>query len=346
MALGLCINAANSVPDADECAALGLGAGDWVRTAVQGSLTLLDGMLEQVPAHVSVMVSLNNECTEVRGDWSGWERACNIIAATYDDRVRIVGCGNELDLWHLQPPIGQPDPRLTPAFAAELVRRASPILRPAGIKVAMSSVASGSWPAYLADMARHCAGAADYCDLHLYAKALNGVPVGAGWQTAQDALNEARRISGLPVIASEAGIKIDDAGGRNAQAQWAAGLGSLSAELVCSWCWHDRMASPGELGGQAFGARGLYGQAKPLWFALQQLFKGTGGTPVPGDGFSVGDGMRALMARRGDKPAANELYFKDANGRDQWSECMAASGRLYRYVFSTNTTHSFTPEAA
>lgn len=287
--LGLCINAANSVPDAAECAALGIGPGDWVRTAVQGSLALVVNMLDSLPPDISVMISLNNECDEVKNDWSGWEDACHLLAKMgyhYPGRIKIVGCGNEIDLWHLQPPVGSPDPRLTPAFAADLVKRAATILRPAGIKVAMSSVASGSWPAYLAEMSRLCRGSADYADLHLYVKRLNGIPNNPDWQTAQSAIQQAAEITGLPVICSEAGIKIDDAGGTAAQATWAQGLNTLSADLVCFWCWHDKMASPGETGGQAFGSRGLDGKQKPVWYALQKLFQGGSAVPtlalVPG----------------------------------------------------------------
>ena len=67
---------------------------------------------------------------------------------------------------------------------------------------------------------------------------------------------------------------------------------------------------------------------------------------MPGDGFSVGDGMRALMARRGDVPASDEIYFKNAAGKDQFSEAVAASGRMYRYIFSQNKTVSYSAEAA
>src|SRR5581483_1913235 len=146
MATGLCINANGAVPDRAECAALGLSSGDWVRTAVQGSLSLVATMLDALPPDISVMVTLNNECAEVRGDWGGWENACRMlanIASIYPGRIKVLGAGNELDLWHLQPPVGVPDPRLTPAFAADLVKRAAPIMRVAGIKVALTSVASG-----------------------------------------------------------------------------------------------------------------------------------------------------------------------------------------------------------
>ncbi len=304
--LGLCISANGSVPDAVECAALGLGAGDWVRTAVAGPLSLLDGMLERIGPSVAVMVTLNNQCDEVRGDWSGWEDACAVIARRYNGRVALVGCGNELDLWHWQPPGGGPgDPSLTPVFAASLVRRAAPILRPVGIKVAMSSVASGRWPEYLRAMAVACDGAAEYSDLHLYAKILNGIPAGVDWQTAAAALHQARTLSGLPVISSEAGIKVDDAGGLDAQARWAFGLKDLPAEFVCYWCWHDQMASPGEIGGQAFGLRALSGGQKPVWFSLQRLLGG----PAPGDPYYVGPGLRALLDARGWQALSREDYF-------------------------------------
>jgi hypothetical protein len=279
--LGLCINAKDGTPDIVECSALGLGQGDWVRTPIQGSLSLLDGMLDRLSPFVSVMVALNSECDEVRGDWSGWESACAILASKYAGRVKIVGCGNELDLWHLQPPVGQPDPRLTPAFAADLVKRAVPILRPAGIKVAMSSVASGQWPDYLREMSRLCQGVADFADLHLYVKRLNGVPTNADWQTAEAALRDARDISGLPVISSEAGIKVDDAGGLERQAQWAAGLGTLPADLICYFAWSDGIGTAAEQGGQAFGTRGPNGAAKPVWFAMQRLLGGPLAEPGP-----------------------------------------------------------------
>ncbi len=352
--LGLCINAKDAVPDAAECAALGLGSGRWLRTHIDGPLSLLDGMLATLPPDVHVMVSLNNQCWEVGWDWLGWEEACRIVAERYADRVKIVGAGNELDLWHLQPPVGEPDSRLTPGFAAELVRSAASILHPAGIKVAMSSVASGGWFEYLDEMARYCRGYADLADLHLYMKQINGVPDDPNWQPAWEAIVSARSLTGVPVICSEAGIKIDDAGGPNFQAAWAAGLGTLPADLVCYFAWSDGIGTAAEQGGQAFGARGPDGRAKPVWYTLQHLFGGPTiqlSVPIPGgdpmaDRFVVGRGMRELMAQRGDQPAADELYFKGPDGKDEWSECMARSGRLYRYVFSLDKTFSFPPEVA
>ena len=67
--LGICINANGAVPDAPECAALGLTRGSWVRTPIQGPLSLLDGALERLPGEVSLMVALNSECQEVGHDF-------------------------------------------------------------------------------------------------------------------------------------------------------------------------------------------------------------------------------------------------------------------------------------
>lgn len=298
-ALGLCINARDAIPDRFEFAALGMGAGDWVRTNVDGSLSLVAMMLDLLPPEISVMVTMNNQCAEVRADWSGWDDACRMvvnIAGLHPGRIKIVGSGNELDSYYYRE-----EPRMSPAFAADLVRRAAPILRPAGIKVAMTGLASGSWPSYLADMAARCRGFADYADLHLYVKSIHRIPEDPGWQTAAAALAQAAEISGLPVIASEAGIKVQDAGGPTWQGRWAEGLGELQAELICYWCWHDKMASPGETGGSAFGARGLDGQAKPVWSVLQSLFRGPLAPPaVPPARYQMGfadwaDADRALL---------------------------------------------------
>lgn len=317
--LGLCVSAKDAIPDRAECAALGL---TWVRTNVDGSLSLVSDILAKLPTNVSLMISLNNQCAQVKGDWSGLEEACRSLVVINDayhpSRIKIVGIGNELDLWHLQPPTGEPDPKLTPAFAASLVKRAAPILRPAGIKVAMSSVASGSWPAYLEEMAALCRGAADHCDLHVYMKSINRIPEDPGWQTADAALRQAANLSGLPVIASEAGIKVRDCGGELWQGKWAAGLADLPAELIFYWCWHDRMASPGETGEAAFGARDLDGRAKPVWTALQTLFGGPLAKPPtppvvppvpPQDPYWVGEDIRAAMQKRGDFAIGPENYL-------------------------------------
>lgn len=77
--------------------------------------------------------------------------------------------------------------------------------------------------------------------------------------------------------------------------------------------------------------------------ALADFKTAAGETTVP-DKFLVGPGMLALMAERGDAPASDEIYFKNRDGRDQFSEAAGASGRLYRYIRSTGQTYSYAPE--
>jgi hypothetical protein len=277
---GLAINCNGAIPSPQDFADLGLDSGDWVRTPIQGSLTLLDQLWPNLPNGLNVMVDLNNECHEVGGDWLGWEDACRIIAERYSSRVRIVGCGNELDLW-----FDRGDRNLTPSFAASLVRRASPILRSAGIKVATNGVASGNWQEYLAEMVNECRDELDYANLHLYAKSAGGIP-SPDWQSVGDAWQRARDLTGKPVICSEAGIKVDDAGGLDRQAQWARGLfdwaESVSTDdcpMVAYFAWSDGIGTSDEQGGQAFGALDPHGNRKPVWQALQESYMGP--TPLP-----------------------------------------------------------------
>lgn len=280
-ALGLCVNAKAAVPDAAECAALGLGAGKWARTAIQGSLTLLDGMLARLPADINVMVTLNNEAAEVKSDWSGWERACQIIAAKYAGRVKVVGCANELDIFYHQG-----DRSVSPLFAANLARRAAPILRPAGIKIALSSMASAIWPEYLREMAHLAGSFADLADLHPYGQRAAGFPSGWGFGELGTVIHVAGDMSGLPVILSEYGIKVGDAGGEQGQAEYVRRSAELLKALpasrfpfACYFAWRDDIGAPHEQGEQAFGLRRLDGSPRPAWQAFVEADGGPANHP-------------------------------------------------------------------
>jgi hypothetical protein len=68
--------------------------------------------------------------------------------------------------------------------------------------------------------------------------------------------------------------------------------------------------------------------------------------PDPGQpDYSVGPGILAAMSASGDRPASAELYFKDADGKDQYSEAFGASGSRYVYVVSQNRTFRYPPAA-
>lgn len=342
--LGLVCNARSCWPSSADISALGLH-GKWVRSIVY-SFDEFDAALQRLPASVKVCALLRKECAEVGPNYENWDAAVLQFSRRFEGRVLACEADNEADL--------NGDP---PSQSVSLVRRAKPILNAAGMKAILTSVAGPDWQGYLAECRRLLGpNGADYGALHPYGSRAGNYPAptwGFGEISAQ--VRRAHEILGLPIAVTECGIKVRDAGGESQQATWIVraneSLAALDSDVMpfaTLFCLGDKMGSPGEHGLDGFGLMRLDGSRRPAWGAFSAVNGGanSGGQPVPGDNFVVGDGMRALMAKRGDVPAANELYFKDAAGRDQWSECMAVSGRLYRYVFSTNTTHSFTPEAA
>lgn len=265
-----------AMPDAAALAELGLTDG-WVSAFVY-SFDQLDEALARLDPRTRVHTALNNEWAEVGHDWKGWLDACTAFGERFAGRVQVVTAGVELDLWHTQPPVGEPDPQLTPTFAAALANQAGTVLRPKGIRVAPTSLASSGWTEYLRAMVPLCWHKTDLVDLHLYGKRIGGWPAHhAGWQEAREALEQARQISGKPVFSSEAGIKIDDAGGVASQAEWGARLLRLAGELdreqfgpLILFAWHDGVGTDREQGGQAFGMVSPHGRMKPLYYAIRE----------------------------------------------------------------------------
>lgn len=62
--------------------------------------------------------------------------------------------------------------------------------------------------------------------------------------------------------------------------------------------------------------------------------------------FAVGPGVARRLAQYQDEPATDEVYVTNRDGRTQWSETVGKSGRLYRYVASTNEVHVFDPASS
>lgn len=293
------------------------------------------------------IVTVNNECAEVRG-WTAWDEAISMIANL--PRPPFAVCvGNEFDLFWQNNPADVP-----PSFAADLVKRASSILRPRGIKTVATSVAGGSWPLYLHQMADLCRDEADWFDIHPYGQRPDnwGSP---GWMFGDlsRTMRTAYQIAKKPVICSEIGVKIGDAdpgGGEDQQGWWlraaAETLKSLGPEVCpgAAWfAWRDEVGAPYERGLQAFGLRREGGSRRPSWYQFQALPQ----TPEdPMSRFTVGDGVLAQMAALNDTPATDEIYHPigAAAGHHQYSETFGASGRRYVYIFSVNKTVVYDPE--
>lgn len=262
--LGLVVNAKNAMPGRDELGALGLTTG-WIRTICY-DFNSLDSALETLDPRTKVCVILNSETEGVGPSYAGWSKVIGDFAARFRGRVHAVECGNELDL--LNVPV---------ATAASLVNVASMTLRSAGMKVVLSSVAGPNWPVYLETLASRTLGSADYACLHPYGQRAAGFPAGWGFGELADAVATANSLSGLPVVLTEFGIKIGDAGGEQAQAEYvrksAILLQALSVArcpFACYFAWRDDIGGPQERGDQAFGLRREDGSARPAWqeFAL------------------------------------------------------------------------------
>jgi hypothetical protein len=292
------------------------------------------------------LVTINNECLDVGGGWQGWDVAIRKIA----DRPRppfAVCVGNEFDLFWQN---NRND--VTPDFAADLIRRAARILRPKGIKTVATSVASAVWPEYLQRMADLCWDDVDWFDIHPYGQRPSGWG-SPGWMFGDlvKAMSLARHIASKPVMCSEIGVKVGDAGGEDQVAWWMQAAAQTLLDLgpeICpaaAWfAWHDANGAPYERGSQAFGLLREDNSRRPAWFKFQQLpSHPIEEMPV----FTVGQGVKDLMATRGDSPATDEIYHPigASAGHHQYSETFGKSGARYVYIFSTNQVKIYLPEA-
>lgn len=299
--LGLCVNClGGGYPDAAELRALGLSGQGWLRTPVQGPLSLLEPMLNLCAAErLKVYVTLNNECDEVKSDWSGWEEALRRLVILARGRVHVVGCGNELDIFYERG-----DRQVGPQFAVSLVRLALPLLAPQGIKVASPSVAGANWQGYLSEMVRRFGHERpDYVDFHGYGQGFADVPQEPRFGLLADAVDRAVELAdGIPLVMSEGGVKIGEVGGEHGQAQYVQRWCELvkkptltGLRLGCYFAWSDLIDSPDERGDQAFGLRREDGSPRAAWGVFRQAL---GGRPVviSGDG-EIGQGFRTWQAR-------------------------------------------------
>lgn len=291
---------------------------------------------------VPYMVTVNNECEEVQG-WANWEGAIQQIA----DRPLppfAVCVGNEFDLFWQHNRSDVP-----PEFAADLVRRASRILRPRGIRTVATSVASALWPEYLRRMADLCRDEADWFDIHPYGQRPDGWG-SPGWMHGElrQTLELAYAQAGKPVICSEIGVKVGDAGGEDqvawwmraaAQTCWNLGLTNFPAQ---AWfAWRDEIGAPHERGPHAFGLRREDSSARPAHAMFRTLPQShLEVIPV----FTVGAGVLEKMALHNDTPATDEIYHPIGSPQSQYSETFGKSGRRYVYIFSTNTTVIYEPQ--
>lgn len=224
-----------------------------------------------------LLVTANNEMAEAAG-WSNWDGAIRAIAERGRGQVFAVCVGNEFDTWWKDNPADVP-----PSFAADLVRRAARILRPYGIKTVATSVAGPQWQEYLEEMAALCREEADWFDLHGYGQRPDGWGrPGWGFGDLRAALSRAHELAGKPVIMSEYGVKIEDAGSEQAVADFMGAAAETIAALgpdVCphaAWfAYHDGIGTASEQGPAAFGLVSADGRRRTAWQAFADLNRAT-----------------------------------------------------------------------
>jgi hypothetical protein len=159
---------------------------------------------------------------------------------------------------------------------------AAAILRPAGIKTIATSVAGPRWQEYLGQMADLCRDEADCFDFHPYGQRPDGFArPGWGFGDLRVSLIRAYELAGKPVICSELGVKIGDAGGEQQVADFltaadatVAGLGPDICPYAAWFAWHDNVGAPAERGDQAFGLMSEHGYRRPAWDAFAALAGG------------------------------------------------------------------------
>lgn len=229
-----------------------------------------------------LIITINNQCEEVGGDWSGWNdaifRFCiTIQEQSAQDQILFLGCGNEFDIyWHNSNKVDVP-----PEFAADIARRASRICRQFGIKVAPTSVAGPEWVNYLTTLADLVRDDVDYFDIHPYGQRPNGWYDGRHWMHGdlEDVIQQVKDIGQKPVVCSEYGVKIKDAGSEYEVAEFLYAASDCQQSLdiaYMSWfAYSDLVGAPNERGGDAFGLKSDTDVQRPAWFAYQDVHEGT-----------------------------------------------------------------------
>lgn len=308
-----------------------------------------------------LIITLNNECKEVGSDWSGWDGVVFSLAnmfgknGPYPNKLLVLGAANELDIYY-----DQDNTKNSPAFAADLAIRAAHICHSFGIKVSPTSVAGANWPAYIADLANLCRNEVDYFDFHPYGKQPNGWRPMQEWGFGKldEAIKYIQNLSNKPVICTEYGVKIQDAGGDN----YVAGFMSAAYETLsdvgvpfCGWfASEDAVGAPDERGGAAFGLISDRGEKRPAYYEYARINPYNASEPIPPGvptvppvilidylkwSNKVGNGLLTMMKADNVEPimASEWRPFDRPTGvAATVEECIATDGSTYRWLLPLN----------
>lgn len=297
-----------------------------------------------------LIITLNNECKEVGGDWYGWDNAVSQLLSILGNQLLVLGCGNEFDIfWN-----NSNEQEVPPTFAADITRRAYRQARYAGIKVAATSVAGPRWIEYLTELAYLCGGDVDYFDFHPYGKQPNGWgPQDWMFGRLEEAITQIRQLTGKDVICTEYGVKLGDAGSPLEAAKFMNAayntLQSLNVQYTGWFCYTDQNGAPSERGNSAFGLKSENGTLRPAWDTYMAI-NSKNNTPVPQDDYlkpwrgKVGDGLLSMMQKEATKPAQRvSTWLPLGITPSDIEQCYGVNGILYIWFLNENIGYRYGP---
>lgn len=290
-----------------------------------------------------LIITLNNQCEEVRYDWSGWDTTIyNLLQYLKRlnklNQLLLLEAGNELDLYWSN------DGSVTPLFGADLAIRTARIAHNYGIKVAATSLGGSRWPEYLDTMADICRNEIDFFSIHPYGKRPK--------RDFVSTINQVRDIGRKPVVVTEYGVKIRDAGSPENVAQI---LRDLPADLIeaninwCSWfAYSDTVGAPNEQGLDAFGLLTQQNKRRPAYDAYKEI---NGGNIIMPDELDkwrtlVGKGLLDMMKADNTIPAmASEWrpFDRSPNTAATIEQCIGLNGTIYMWHLPTNNSWRYRP---
>jgi hypothetical protein len=295
-----------------------------------------------------LLITLNNQCKEVGGDWAGWDNAIlKLCQRVPPNKLIGIEAGNELDLYWVQ------NGSVSPEFAAAIARRAARTAHYYGIKVGCTPVASSQWPHYLQIVVDLCGADIDFVGIHPYGQRPNGWhdEKANQWMHGElhNVINTIHSFTNLSIKMSEYGVKIGDAGNEDEVATFLqAAHNQLETENI-DFAWfasEDAIGAPSERGEHAFGLVAEDGRKRPAYYMFEELHKDTDDDdeePVPPLNYGpwlnkVGAGLLDMMREDNILPAQRTSTWLPLGVTPSDVEtCYGQNGTLYYWLLTTNT---------
>lgn len=311
----------------------------------------LDDIDKLLTTNRPLIITLNNQCREVGGDWSGWDTTVYELLEHLKDleklhMLKLLGAGNEFDIYHLE------NGSVPPEFGADLARRTARIAHNYNIKVSATSVAGKNWQQYLQTMADLCRDDVDFFDGHFYGQRPEGWKnhLRGRWFHGElkNVVTTAQRIAQKPFVCTEEGVKIQDAGSEDDVASFMScaynTLNELGVVYAGWFAYRDEIGAPHEQGPQAFGimTRSPEDRKRPAWNTYKELNMPPANTHPELDAWRpfVGKGLLDMMAEDRTVPAMKSEwrpFDRPAGTPATIEQCIGVNNVTYCYNLNTGS---------